>query len=41
MAEARQAEQTIQAGDYRRPLHGIQIGVMDLYNTAGVRTAVA
>jgi len=35
---ARQAEKDIQAGRYKGPLHGIPVGLKDLYNTAGVRT---
>ena len=35
---ARQAEREIQAGKYRGPLHGIPVGLKDLYNTRGVRT---
>ena len=37
-AAARRAEREIQAGTYRGPLHGIPVGLKDLYNTAGVRT---
>ena len=37
-AAARRAETEIQAGNYRGPLHGIPVGLKDLYNTAGVRT---
>ena len=37
-AAARRAESEIQAGNYRGPLHGIPVGLKDLYNTAGVRT---
>ena len=37
-AAARRAESEIQAGKYRGPLHGIPVGLKDLYNTAGVRT---
>lgn len=33
---ARAAEQDIVAGRYRGPLHGIPVGVKDLYDTAGV-----
>ena len=35
---ARQAEKDIQAGRYKGPLHGIPVGLKDLYNTGGVRT---
>ena len=38
LAEARSAEAEILRGDYRGPLHGIPIGLKDLYDTAGVRT---
>jgi len=37
-AAARRAEADIQAGKYRGPLHGIPVGLKDLFNTAGVRT---
>jgi len=37
-AAARQAEQDIQRGNYRGPLHGIPVALKDLYNTGGVRT---
>lgn len=37
-AAARRAESDIQAGKYRGPLHGIPVGLKDLFNTAGVRT---
>jgi aspartyl-tRNA(Asn)/glutamyl-tRNA(Gln) amidotransferase subunit A len=37
-AAARRAESDIQRGNYRGPLHGIPVGLKDLYNTAGVRT---
>ena len=37
-AAARRAEADIQRGNYRGPLHGIPVGLKDLYNTAGVRT---
>ena len=35
---ARQAEREIAAGNYRGPLHGIPIGLKDVFNTAGIRT---
>ena len=37
-AAARRAEQEIGRGNYRGPLHGIPVGLKDLFNTAGVRT---
>ncbi len=37
-ASARRAEAEIQRGSYRGPLHGVPVGLKDLYNTAGVRT---
>ena len=41
LADARQAEQQIQRGDYRGPLHGIPIGLKDIIDTAGTRTTAA
>ena len=38
LAAAQHAEQEIAAGHWRGPLHGIPIGLKDIYNTAGVRT---
>ncbi len=38
LAEARQAEAEITAGVWKGPLHGIPIGLKDIYNTAGIRT---
>ena len=35
--EARAAEAEIAAGKYRGPLHGIPIGLKDIYETAGRR----
>ncbi|MDA1036563.1 MAG: amidase [Chloroflexi bacterium] len=35
---ARQAEAEIAAGNYKGPMHGIPVGVKDIYATAGVRT---
>src|SRR6266852_6269118 len=37
-AAARAAEAEIAAGSYRGPLHGIPIGLKDIYETAGVAT---
>jgi aspartyl-tRNA(Asn)/glutamyl-tRNA(Gln) amidotransferase subunit A len=38
LAAARIAEAEIAAGRYRGPLHGIPIGLKDIYDTAGVPT---
>jgi aspartyl-tRNA(Asn)/glutamyl-tRNA(Gln) amidotransferase subunit A len=38
LAEARAAEAEIVAGRYRGPLHGVPIGLKDIYDTAGVPT---
>lgn len=38
LAQARQADQEIGAGNWRGPLHGIPIGLKDLFDTAGVKT---
>jgi Asp-tRNA(Asn)/Glu-tRNA(Gln) amidotransferase A subunit family amidase len=37
-AEARAAESDIAAGKYRGPLHGIPLGLKDIYETAGIPT---
>ena len=37
-AAAQKAESEIQRGNYRGPMHGIPVGLKDLFNTAGVRT---
>ena len=37
-AAAQRAEQEIGRGNYRGPLHGIPVGLKDLFHTAGVRT---
>ena len=39
MAQAREAENEIAAGNYRGPLHGIPFGLKDIYNTAGILTS--
>jgi aspartyl-tRNA(Asn)/glutamyl-tRNA(Gln) amidotransferase subunit A len=41
LAEARAAEQEIQKGHWRGPLHGIPLALKDLFDTAGVRTTAA
>lgn len=41
LQQARQAESEITSGNYRGPLHGIPIGLKDLFDTAGVRTTAA
>lgn len=38
LQQAAQAEKEIAAGAYKGPLHGIPLGVKDLYDTAGVPT---
>lgn len=37
-ASAQRAEQEISRGNYRGPLHGIPVGLKDLFETAGIRT---
>jgi len=41
LRQARQAEQEIQAGQYRGPLHGVPVGIKDLCYTRGVKTTCA
>ena len=38
LADAKKAESEIAAGNWKGPLHGIPIGLKDIYNTAGIRT---
>ena len=38
LADAKTAEAEITAGNWKGPLHGIPIGLKDIYDTAGVRT---
>ena len=38
LAAARRAESQIQSGQYKGPLHGIPVGLKDLFHTAGVKT---
>lgn len=39
--QARRMEQEIFRGKYRGPLHGIPLGVKDIFDTAGIRTTAA
>lgn len=41
LEQASAAEEEIQRGHYRGPLHGIPLGIKDLYATAGIRTTLA
>jgi aspartyl-tRNA(Asn)/glutamyl-tRNA(Gln) amidotransferase subunit A len=41
LQQARTAEIEINAGSWRGPLHGIPVGIKDMYDTAGVRTTAA
>ena len=41
LAQAREAEIEIGAGNWRGPLHGVPIGLKDLIDTAGVKTTCA
>ncbi|HEX2271113.1 MAG TPA: amidase [Pyrinomonadaceae bacterium] len=38
LAQARRADEDIGAGNWRGPLHGIPVGLKDLFDTAGVKT---
>jgi aspartyl-tRNA(Asn)/glutamyl-tRNA(Gln) amidotransferase subunit A len=38
LEQARKAEGEIQRGEYKGPLHGIPLGLKDLYETKGIRT---
>lgn len=38
LSQARRAEKEIAGGDYKGPLHGIPLGVKDLYDTEGILT---
>ncbi len=38
LAAARRCEDEIQRGQYRGPLHGIPIGIKDIFHTAGLKT---
>lgn len=41
LAQARQAEQEINAGNYRGPLHGVTVSLKDNISTRGIRTSCA
>jgi len=41
LTQARAAEQEINSGNYRGPLHGIPVGLKDLLQTKGTRTTVS
>ncbi|MBI1739886.1 MAG: amidase [Candidatus Koribacter versatilis] len=41
LADAHRAEQEIQTGNYRGPLHGIPVGLKDILDTTGTRTTAA
>src|SRR5260370_42138462 len=41
LAQARVAEAEIKAAKWRGPLHGIPLGIKDLYDTAGIKTTAA
>src|SRR6202034_3063101 len=41
LTQAREAENEIQHGNWRGPLHGIPLGLKDLIDTAGIRTTAA
>src|SRR5438876_10719633 len=41
MSQARQAEEEIQHGDWRGPLHGVPLALKDIIDTAGIRTTAA
>ena len=38
LVSAHKAESEIRSGHYRGPLHGIPVGLKDLFNTGGVKT---
>ncbi len=41
LEQARAAAAEIEAGHWRGPLHGIPVGVKDMYDTAGIKTTAA
>ena len=38
LAQARQTDSEMAAGNYRGPMHGVPVAVKDQFNTAGIRT---
>lgn len=41
LKEARRAEQEIESEKWKGPLHGIPVGIKDMFDTAGIRTTAA
>lgn len=41
MEQAKLAEVEIRSGTWRGPMHGIPVGIKDMYDTAGIRTTAA
>jgi aspartyl-tRNA(Asn)/glutamyl-tRNA(Gln) amidotransferase subunit A len=41
LVQARQADEEIQHGRWRGPLHGVPVGIKDFYDTAGIPTTAA
>jgi aspartyl-tRNA(Asn)/glutamyl-tRNA(Gln) amidotransferase subunit A len=41
LADAKTAELEIAAGRWRGPLHGVPVGIKDMFDTAGIRTTAA
>jgi Asp-tRNA(Asn)/Glu-tRNA(Gln) amidotransferase A subunit family amidase len=41
LQEAKTAEAQIRAGQWRGPLHGVPVGIKDMFDTAGIRTTAA
>lgn len=41
LKEARRAEQEIESGKWKGPLHGIPVGIKDMFDTAGIKTTAA
>lgn len=41
LKEAKRAEQEIESGKWKGPLHGIPVGIKDMFDTAGIKTTAA